>query len=477
MGRRCLASIVVLIATASVQVGTRAPQVTAAEANARGRYKTGLDYLTRGQYDAALSDFETVARDYPTSTVADEALVEVARIRFLFHGNAEGARAAISEVKKNPDRDAVASAHILDARIRATSSRSAAELRAALNDLDLIRSRFSGSAAAFPEADLTAADLQRMGGNVADALERYRRLILDYSRSPWSPEAHLGAAACLVRLRQPETAVETLQRLRLNFPDAAAAETAAQWNTVVFRLYLRDGRQYRRVPDTAAPVKVPDGVQTWGPRRARRGSPRADRAAHVDRFGRLTVAGKEWIAEETGSAIPVAFPRRPQSEQRIVKDIGSFAVTSLRDLLVADRDRANVVRAPLNGQGAVVWLEERADRLILDADDRVAILNRDSKAIRVFDLDRQFLFAVTAGTRPTDLKDPRDIAFDPLGHLYVLDRGHAAVLVFGTDGKHVSTLAAGDDANAFKRAEAIGVDALGRIVVYDERTQQVHTYH
>ena len=54
------------------------PAAQSSEEFARRQYESGLTFLQNARYAEALKDFLTVADSFPQSTVADDALLQVA---------------------------------------------------------------------------------------------------------------------------------------------------------------------------------------------------------------------------------------------------------------------------------------------------------------------------------------------------------------------------------------------------------------
>jgi DNA-binding beta-propeller fold protein YncE len=62
----------------------------------------------------------------------------------------------------------------------------------------------------------------------------------------------------------------------------------------------------------------------------------------------------------------------------------------------------------------------------------------------------------------------RDLAFDPLGHLYVLDRDKPTIYVFGPRNRLVTTIT-----GVLQRPRAFAVDRAGRLQVFDEGARRI----
>ena len=78
------------------------------------RYESGLEFMSAGKYTEALKDFEAVVDVYPASSVADEALLAIARYQLDVQRNPEAAQStAESLLKRFPASDSVPMAYVV----------------------------------------------------------------------------------------------------------------------------------------------------------------------------------------------------------------------------------------------------------------------------------------------------------------------------------------------------------------------------
>src|SRR5262249_33431504 len=72
-----------------------------------------------------------------------------------------------------------------------------------------------------------------------EALERFRRVSLEYPRSLWAVRARLRAALCLAPGDRAPRALDELQWVRQQRPNSSEATEALNLNTILYRLYVR----------------------------------------------------------------------------------------------------------------------------------------------------------------------------------------------------------------------------------------------
>ncbi len=491
---RALAPVLAVVA------GTFVVRGQSPEELARRQYASGVAYLQHQQTSEALKDFEAVQRLYPSSSVADDALLEIARYRLQAFDIA-AAEEAITRLRKNyPASNSVPHAYVLAARATLTRRREPRDLDGALADLERVERLFHSSTAV-PEAVYEAGEVLRYAGRCAEADARYAAVVTAYPRSVWAARASLGRSACMAQA--PGRAFDAMLGLqRVVDVDGASAEAAIarDWNTILDRLYFRAARG---APFAyARPIAGPGGkliaarALAFGPYwelldvgeggvsvvtaagSLSRVIPGQDvRGAVADRRGTIVLVLKSGLLPERGPMRAVLVPRAG-NEPKPLNDITAAVVLSTGGWVVADRGTDAIYRfgPTLANTGLTA---QRADRLALNDRDVVAALDRQKKEIAFMAPDGRL--AGKIGTRGTgwEFDNPVDIAFDPLGHLYVLDEGTGTIDVFS--GTMPATLltrftAADKSLASLRDTSAFAIDRAGRAYVYSRRAERVHVY-
>ena len=467
------------------------------EEYARRQYQSGLAFLRDGNYGEALKDFQAVVDQYPASSVADQALLQIALYHLEVARNPDAAAGPADLIlKKYPAGEAAPLAHVVTGRILAGRG-SAADLAAALASFERVRRLFPGSGAV-PAAMFHAAETLRANRRESEALPLYRQVVTDHAHSVHAPRALLGEGACLLRLGRPVEAMAQWQRVRQRHADLPEAQVAWEWNTIAYRLYIRAPAQAayaftgRTIPGAPAKLKDVLGL-SFGARGALHVAQR-NQAAAFDAAGaplpspvvgpvRAVAAapdGRVWFVLRGGALTPagdtvaLGMPK-PDGTLRVVEEIPAAVVTSAGDLLVADRQAKAIVRFSAAGRYAGVFAQPlNAVRLARGSSDDVAALDRDDRSVSVFDRHAALVRRFTARGQGYAFANPVDIAFDALDHLYVLDRGVRAVMVFGAGEAPLTALSVPPRApGALRRAAALAVDSAGRLFVYDDDTERV----
>ncbi len=139
---------------------------------------------------------------------------------------------------------------------------------------------------------------------------------------------------------------------------------------------------------------------------------------------------------------------------------------------MSDEEREAILRfdakglylGPFPGKDAV---KRKVTRLVVDGEGGIVALDRDEKAVRVWDETGRLLRTVG----PAGLKRPVDVAVDAFRNLYVADEENG-VLVFNPQGQPLATITSPE----MRRARAVAVDATGAVLVYDDRAERVLRY-
>ena len=471
-----------------------------AEEFARRQYESGLTFLENRRYGEALKDFRSVIESFPTSSVADNALLQIAVYQLEVARDAAAAQTATETLLKGyPDTDSAPMAHVVAGRLALLKGRTPSDVDAALASFERVSRLFPGSDAV-PAAGFYAGDALRLARRSGEALDRFRRVSMEYPRSLWAARASLEAARCLVQADRAWRALEELQRVRQQFPGTREAEDARNLNSVLYRLYVRPPAQPpyvfsgRYVGAENARFKDVVGVTIDGAGRLLLGhktgitlfDPKGTliktigsdepSAFFVDARGSIVVArGLALIAE--GGESSVVTVTQSDGKSRQVEEMPSVVALSSGQWLVVDRKEKLVLRVSDSGKSVSTFATVNAERLALNRLDDVAVIDRSSKAVAMFDRDGKPLAKIPPKGTGYEFDSPIDVAFDGFGHLYVLDRGRASVYVFSTTARLLTTVSIPERSpGAFQKAQAFALDAAGRLYIFDERSQRVQVY-
>src|SRR5687767_6140394 len=93
-----LAVAICCFAAALHPVSAQAP--SAGDETARRRYEQGVAFMDSQKYQEAIKDFQAIVDQYPTSSVADDALVQIARYQLEVARNVDAAASAAEVLVK-----------------------------------------------------------------------------------------------------------------------------------------------------------------------------------------------------------------------------------------------------------------------------------------------------------------------------------------------------------------------------------------
>jgi Tetratricopeptide repeat len=344
-----------------------------------------------------------------------------------------------------------------------------------------------------PAAKLfTDADSKRANCRTADAIGNYESVAAQYPASPWAARAVLEAARCLVMQGQWASAMRQMQDVRQRFPKTPEAERALERNTILHRLRLRpSGQSFRfartavngsaagiqRVLDVAVDpqnrvyVAMRKSVAVFGDTGA------LVMTMPVTEFRGLTLSGdvpmlfeERGIRSGNGPLVPIRIP--DQNRERDA-DVQAAALVNGETFVVADRRTRAIHRVSASGAYVSPVASVDVSRIAVGPVGQIAAIERETLALLLFEPDGT-AHRVPAQAAGYQLRAPADLAFDPLGHLYVLERD--SVIVFAPTGEFLSVFSPGTAAGAFRLGVALDVDAAGRLFIYDEDSERLQVY-
>ena len=466
---------------------------------ARRQYDSGMSFLQNHRYAEAMKDLQAVVDSFATSSVADNALLQIAQYQLENAHDLDAAQAAVDKLLKDyPDTDSAPMAHVLSGRIAFTKGHTPAEIDAALASFERVPRLFPGNDAV-AAAGFYAGETLRSVRRDADALERYRRVTMEYPRSIWAARASLSAGYCLVQQDKPPQALQEFQRARRLFPNTPAALEGLNLNTIAYRLYVRGPAQpaftfAKAIGPEKSELRDATGIAFDQSGQLMLGHKngvtifKADgtiaqsvgavdaTAFFVDEQERIVVARGGTLVAARTDAIAFSGPGS-DGQLRAVDEIPAAMANARGERIISNPKQRNVIRALPNGKFVAVFASGQVTRMAQNWLGDVALLDRATKSVNLVDRDGKALSKILTKGTGYELDEPTDVAFDPLGHLYVLDRGRSAILVFGPKNKLISTLTVPNNSpGALSRAEALGIDAAGRLYVFDDRSRRIQVY-
>ena len=469
------------------------------EEQARRWLQSGRSFLQGKNYKEALSDFESVLGKYPKTSVADDALLEIAYYQFEQLQDLRAAEATADRLlNEYKDSDSAPLAQVLKGRASLATGYTPEQVGKAIANFERVSRVYAGTDAV-PEALFWAGEAARLGGMREDAIKRFSDLTTRYPASPILARALLGSASSLVAIGQPQRAIEQLQRVRNQFPTSPEASTALEWLTILYRLYvkipaqpayayasavggptgkIKDFRDLDVAPGNHLLVATKTGVVELGAKGEVVKTTEAPDALamFLDQQGRPVTIHEEGGLRAAGRPPVVLATARNDGKVEPI-DINAAVTMSNGDFIVANRDQKTLVRFAADGRPKGEFVRAVVARRLAIADlDDLAALDPDQKTITLISREGKIVGRIAERGTGYQLRQPMDLAFDRLGHLYVLDKG--SIYVFTHQGSKLLTTftIAEKSPGAFGNGEAMALDAAARLYVFDARTDAVQVY-
>jgi hypothetical protein len=337
------------------------------------------------------------------------------------------------------------------------------------------------------------ADSKRANCRTADAIGNYQSVAAQYPASPWAARAVLEAARCLVVQGKWALAMRQMQDVRQRFPKTPEAERALERNTILHRLRLRPPGQsvfrYARtaVNGSAANVQRVLDVAVDSQHRVYVAMRRSvlvfgDTGAlvmtiPVAEYRAFAISGdgpmlfeEQGIRSASGPLVPIRIP--DQNRERDA-DVQAAAFVDGDTFVVADRRTRAIHRISASGAYGSRLASLDVSRIAVGPVGQIAAIERETLALFLIDPDGTAR-RVPAQAAGYQLRAPVDLAFDPLGHLYVLERD--SVIVFAPTGELLSVFSPGTAAGAFRLGVALEVDSAGRLFLFDEDSERLQVF-
>ena len=522
--------LIVLFALATATVFAQ----QSAEDVARRQFENGRDLARQGKYPEAMKDFRAVADTFSATSVADNALLEMARYYLDIAGDLTEASSAVDNLlKKYPTSDSAPDAYVLQGRLALARSHQPADLEQALVNFERVP-RLHPASDAVPRALQLAGQTLWYWRRFDDALSALGRVEVEYATDPAAADAYLTAGKVETSLGDPISAMEEMQQVRNRWPNTPKAAEALGHISLLNRLYVRakNGPAFALATDAAGPTKIENVTamaltgkgaiyyatdQGFGPA-VPLDAPKPPSAVKphgmtVDSLKNLVVIDGGVLKPMTGDKTVAFFlPRTNGTQQPLIKIQGVIQLSN-GDWIVSDEDEKGLYKFSRDGKYTGIYSPSKISKLAVNAIDEVAAVDKDQKSIVIFDAAGKTLTKIPlkSVTPAYDLQDVQDLTYDEFGHLYVLDRGQIAVFSPYTPPSaasaagaragapapapatppgrgaaaapsgmsyHLVTLFAEPEKSTtgFHKATAFAVDDGGAIYVYDENAKRILVY-
>ncbi len=490
---------------------------------ARRQLESGRSFLRQGNYAEALKDFRAVADTHATSSVADDALLEIGRYYFEIANDYPAATTAVDDLlKKYPTSNSAPDAYVLSGRLALARSHQPADLEAALANFDRVIRLFPASNAV-ASALAWSGETHWYQGQFDAALAEFGRAESEYPTTTAAADAYIGESRVLVSRGEPVAALEELQQVVNRWPGTPQAATALARATLLYRLYVRTAvgaPVYSLASDSVGPAKL-ENVNALA--LSRRGAlydsteagavgllpadapkpPAATkpRGMTVDAAGNVAVF--EAAMMHPAQAAPFAFPvMRQNGATEALSKVMAVGQLSSGEWIVMDEGEKFMYRYSRAGTYVNIFGSVRLSKFAINAVDEVAGFDRDQKAITLVDAAGKSVGRIPFKGTGYELQNPEDITFDAFGHLYVLDRSElvvfspypppadagkpaaaqpaAAAVGAGQRGTAYRLLMVYTEPDkspgAFRKGTSFAFDQAGTMYLYDDRAQRILVY-
>lgn len=467
---------------------------------ARRQYESGMTFMQNRRFADAVKDLQAVADSFPETTIADNALLQIAEYQINIAHDTDATQRAVDRLLKDfANSDSAPMAHVLNGRISIAKGRTPADVDSAMASFERVSRLFPGTEGV-AAAGFYAGETLRIMKRSDEALERYRRVRIEFPRSVWAARSAMGTAYCLVQQGNGVRALPEIQWVRQQFPNTDVAADALNLNTILYRLYVRPPAQppyafsgkalgpersqfndvmgLRREPNGRFLLGHKNGVTVLDDKGAILSSLTAQETStfYVD-GERIVVAHASNIILDKSTTQTLIINEK-DGKTRFVEEMPAILLRPKGERLVSDLKEKTVIR--IDGEGKFIgnFAQAAAIKMTTNSMDDVAMLDKDTKSVFFSDRDGKALGRLSSKGAGYEFGDPVDIAFDFFDQLYVLDRGRSSVFVFAPKtNKLVATATIPDKgAGAFNNARAFSLDTAGRLFIFDERAKRIQVY-
>ncbi len=477
------------------------PRAVAQDAAAERLFTEALRILKTGDGNGALKELELLVQQFPTDRLAPKALLQVADIRRA-QGDNDGTRKALERLRSDYGRSLEsAAAFVRQAEIETEQARRRSDLeeaRATFRRVPLLYGR-----ATYPNltdrvrARIRVGEISLQLGDNATAVAELLAAVEDEPASNLTGRARLLLGTALTRSGEWVAAAEVLQRLATE-ADATTStenerEAAIRLLSLIHRRIIRPQSgsspflTATRYPASGIQLKEPSGVAAAEDGRLLIVDPRLPLVALIDADGSFLESIALRDAERPGWSLGAAFtvtasrivlPFVDQESPQFLEPIPGKE-KPLKDLLAAERGQFGdwfilakgwrsllIFQSSRQGQELLATSKPEPKDVAQDFLGRIYVLDGKGKQVLRVGVDRRQADIVLKG----NWKRPTALALDPLGNIYILDRGNRIIEMFDSSGQKQASLGPSLGGGIELRAPVdLTVDGSGRLFIADSK--------
>ena len=423
----------------------------------------GVRLENNDDLDGALQQYTLLLERFPESVLVPEVLLRIAQGRWR-SGDMEGALESAAQLRENFATTASAAGGIvLEGQIQTEQAQSLSDLETAQATFNRVSLLFSGA----PPLDWRGHALVEEGavgvllGRMDAAARSFLAAIEDEKPFAGTAKAQIGLAGVFIDQKQWVPAAEILQRVientdHLDLNENVNGQEAKHLLSLIHRTLLRPSI----------------GVEPW------------------TNVRQLPVTGAR-LRE------PVAVDAKDDQELVFAQDDGPFAAVLDPDGQLIKGQRINDLRAtwwdsksdpyalterevfnPLSGERYTFQIptDEPGETETLEALEAGArglfghwfVIDTDPRRVLMFTPDGQY-----QSTLIERIDNPRDLAIDSRGRLFILNERAGVVMRFTAEGVREKPVVSG---GAWERPEALAVDGVGNLYILDVDAKTIDIY-
>ncbi len=441
-----------------------------ASPNDQRLYESGLAFEANQNYEQAMREFKLLLDQYPKSTFADDALLEIGRYYFN-QGDADQAKGFLDRVvSEYGQSDSSDNAYLLIGRIQLKSG-----------NIDDAYNTFFHLKGAFPESDVLDQDyfylsvISSRRGQFKKALYFLSQIYTRFSESPVFLDSLFQAAYCYYRIGEPREALKMIAAINEEGKGKQGLK-AENYTRTLLRFLLK--RRYTRAkqyfqmdnPSLLATgeagtlyVQAKKGrfIQTVSPGQNRRQNTPGDvRALYFQKGAGLWFSTGDQLVGPSGSV-------RLTAEGSPLQDITSFFFTNSGEIWAFDKKTGlsyvfskerKLIRKM--AMGDMDFFKIRQDGMVFvvkNSRNTMEIRSLEGRAIKQFN----------------NLKKIVDVAFDSLGNIYLLTNKGRSLSILTSDFHVFQSVQLESITHSGSRYNHLAVDQESNIFLSAARERQI----
>jgi TolA-binding protein len=470
---------------------------------AKGHYDSAMFFLQNQKYQQAVEDLRFIAKSFPDSPLADDALLQLGVYYLQQEKDLSQALDAFQAIKDHYTNSNSAPAAYFYLGEIYLARRNATDLNEAYANFERVARVFPSST--WVDKSLVGAGMALESlGEYDKAYDEFSKLKVRFPGSSLAPMAQFEMGLCGVYSHDFLDATYNFQQVIDRFPESPYSKRALDFNTLIYRLYISppaNKKNYSPDPAYTAVLRELDEptAMVMDQQKNLYVSDKGKKTIYVfDAAGKLTntlsvlspyslaldASGSLIVLTDTAAMLPdktslsFSIAREGKQQAQPLQELRSIARNQFGDYFVVSNQQPGIFVFDRTGaslaSNQLSKMEKEFLKVRINNRNQIFAMDKQRKQIVLFSPEGQTLFGIGPSGKGYEFDRIEDFEIDQSNHLYLLTKNPRGVLIFSPDGHLMNFIASVEKSpGALEDPRLLAVSPSGSIYILDKSLHRI----